>query len=124
MRHAIPFRTESNGGPAIATGGGMTPEAAEILSVIGQVVQWGVLGFTTLALMFGLLVAPWVYKAKKEESDAWKKLYLDEREAHQRTRDAYALQGERMQVAVEAARIQEQFLREAHGRVVPQAPAG
>src|SRR5579862_3676788 len=105
----------------VATGGRMD---AELASAISAIARWGPLGFLALSLMFGLLVAPWVYKAKEKESDSWKQLYLDEREAHQRTRDAYQLQGERMQVAVESARIQEQFLREAQGRVVPQAPTG
>lgn len=91
------------------------------LALIGQFIQWGSLGFVALALTFGWLVPAWTYKAKERDAETWKGLYDSERTAHQLTRDAYAIQGERLQVAVESAKVTEQLLREARNRVV--APA-
>jgi hypothetical protein len=97
-----------------------------VLNAAAQFVQWGSLGFVALALTFGWLVPTWTYKEKAKDADTWKHLYELERDAHQHTRDAYAIQGERLQVAVESGKVTEQLLREARGRVAlppqPQSP--
>jgi hypothetical protein len=89
------------------------------ISLIGQIVQWGSLGFVALSLTFGWLIPAWTYRDKVKDAETWKRLYESERDAHQHTRDAYSLQGERLQVAVESAKVTEQLLQEARHRVAP-----
>lgn len=83
-------------------------------------------GVIVVLLMLRLLVLGWTYREKvrdcetwKEQAGFWKGLYESERSAHQHTRDAYVLQGERQQLANEAARVSEQLLREAKRNAIP-----
>lgn len=98
-------------------------DTSSLISIIGQFVQWGALGGVAVALMTGFLVPAWTYKERSRDGETWKHLYESERDAHQHTRDAYVIQGERLQVAVETAKVTEQLLREARSRVaIPPQP--
>lgn len=74
-------------------------------------------GVIVVLILLKLLVPGWTYRDKGREAETWKGLYESERMAHEHTRDAYVLQGERLQVAVESGRVTEQLLREARSRV-------
>jgi hypothetical protein len=76
-------------------------------------------GVIVVLILLKLLVPGWTYRDKGREAESWKGLYESERKAHEHTRDAFVLQGERLQVAVESGRVTEQLLREARSRVAP-----
>lgn len=94
----------------------MDPSA--LVGLAGQFLQWGALGGVAVALMTGFLVPSWVYKRADRDADRWRQLFETEQAAHEHTRAAYALQGERLQIAVESAKVTEQLLREARASVV------
>ena len=95
--------------------------ADSILTALGDIANWGALGFVVFGLVGGLLVPSWTYKDKSAEAKGWKDLYESERTAHTATREAFATQGERLQVAVESGRVTEALLREARSRAVSPA---
>jgi hypothetical protein len=75
-------------------------------------------GIIVVLILLRLLVPGYLYRDKAKDAETWKGLYESERDAHQHTRDAYALQGERLQVAVESGKVTEQLLLEARRHAV------
>lgn len=94
-----------------------------VLSILSDIARWGLAGLIVLGFLTKWLVPGWTYRDKADDADAWKGLYESERTAHEHTREAMAIQGERLQVAVESAKVTEELLREARGRVVPPSQA-
>jgi len=87
-------------------------------ALITVLINLGTGGVVVALIILRLLVPGWAYREKSQDAAAWKRIYESERDAHQHTRDAYTLQGERLQVAVESGKVTEQLLREARQRVV------
>ena len=97
-------------------------DASAIAAVLDDLKNWGPLGLLVAALISGQVVPGWAYRKSERDCQSWKGLYESEREAHQHTRDAYQIQGERLQVAVESGKVTEQLLREARSRVATTTP--
>ena len=86
-------------------------------SLLTVLINLGTGGIVVALIIARQLVPGWTYREQRADTASWKGLYESERTAHQLTRDAYTLQGERLQVAVESGKVTEQLLREARSRV-------
>ncbi|MFE4991438.1 hypothetical protein ACFRH4_08810 [Streptomyces mirabilis] len=82
---------ENSGGPDIG-------------SLIGQFVQYGVVGIIVVLLILGVIVPKYVMSNLTADRDKWREAFEKEREGHQLTREQLAKAEERGDVAVEQGR--------------------
>lgn len=65
----------------------------------------GVAGAWVLCWLKGWVVSDRELKRADTERDAWKKLYFEEHEAHEKTREAYRIANERSESSTEAVQL-------------------
>jgi hypothetical protein len=84
----------------------------DVGQLIGQFVQYGIVGVVVVLLILGTIVPKYVMTRLTTECDRWHKAYEDERQAHQATREQLAKAEERGDVAVEQGKTLTHLLEE------------
>lgn len=85
------------------------------------IITAGVAGLWVVAFLFDWIVTRRVYEKAIADGQMWKKLYEDERDAHQDTRNALALSNQRAEAGVEAAKVTKVLIDELRAS---RRPAG
>jgi hypothetical protein len=96
----------------------ITPIGAATGDAMTYVLGFGPLGLGVILYQLGLIIPKKTYAEKAADARSWRDLYESERAAHTATREAFATQAERLQVAVESGRVTEALLREVRARAI------
>ncbi|MFI1409426.1 hypothetical protein ACH4Y0_05770 [Streptomyces sp. NPDC020707] len=80
--------------------------------MLGQLLQYGVVGLVVVLLIVGVLVPKYVMSGLMAEKDNWRDAFEKEREAHQATREQLARAEERGDVAIEQGKTMTRLLEE------------
>ncbi|MGW0136229.1 hypothetical protein [Streptomyces sp. NPDC003299] len=92
----------------------------DVGKLIGQFVQYGIVGVVVVLLMIGIIVPKYVMTSLTADRDKWREAFEKEREAHQATREQLAKAEERGDVAVEQGKTLTHLLEElGHRPAVP-----
>ncbi|MDW4902884.1 hypothetical protein RB625_31165 [Streptomyces californicus] len=73
----------------------------DIGKMIGQLLQYGVVGLIVVLLILGVLVPKWAMNNLIADKDGWRAAYETERDAHQATRQQLAAAQASAEVATE-----------------------
>jgi uncharacterized membrane protein len=84
----------------------------DVGQLIGQFVQYGIVGVVVVLLMIGIIVPKYVMTALTQDRDKWREAFEKERDAHQLTREQLAKAEERGDVAVEQGKTLTHLLEE------------
>ncbi|MFF9210493.1 MULTISPECIES: hypothetical protein [unclassified Streptomyces] len=84
----------------------------DVGKLIGQFVQYGIVGVVVVLMMIGIIVPKYVMTSLTADRDKWREAFEKEREAHQATREQLAKAEERGDVAVEQGKTLTHLLEE------------
>ncbi|MEW2276701.1 hypothetical protein AB0936_03485 [Streptomyces cyaneofuscatus] len=94
---------------AAAEGAGAGPDIGKM---IGQLLQYGVVGLIVVLLILGVLVPKWAMNNLIADKDGWRAAYETERDAHQATRQQLAAAQASAEVATEQGQAMVRLLEE------------
>ncbi|MGC4906561.1 hypothetical protein ACLQ2J_12645 [Streptomyces cyaneofuscatus] len=84
----------------------------DIGKMIGQLLQYGVVGLIVVLLILGVLVPKWAMNNLIADKDGWRAAYETERDAHQATRQQLAAAQASAEVATEQGQAMVRLLEE------------
>ncbi|MEV6436330.1 hypothetical protein [Streptomyces anulatus] len=84
----------------------------DISKVVGQLLQYGVVGLVVVLLILGVLVPKWAMNNLIADKDGWRAAYETERDAHQATRQQLAAAQASAEVATEQGQAMVRLLEE------------
>ncbi|MFJ6703475.1 MULTISPECIES: hypothetical protein [unclassified Streptomyces] len=84
----------------------------DVGKLLGQFVQYGIVGEVVVLLMIGIIVPRYVMTGLTADRDRWRDAFEKERDAHQLTRQQLAKAEERGDVAVEQGKTLTHLLEE------------